>query len=210
MITPIDQLVNLVSSFTKLPLRMSRSLAVKLINMEESDFVRIMSHIRKEKLSIERCSSCNCLKKVNLTCANCENINKEMISLFLVMNDMDFYTISQIGGSVVEGAYFNLNSDFISPVNGVFATDLPIEKLLEYIKKINPQEIVFAFDQNLDAEATILYISRSVVDRFPGNKYKFFRLARGIPMGADIGVMEKEVVIEAIRLRQQIHFFNLS
>ena len=92
-----------------------------------------------------------------------------------------------------DGTYHVLHG-IISPVDGIGPEDLKIDDLIERIKDQQVSELVLATNPNLEGEATAMYISRLVSDL----GIRVTRLARGLPVGADLGYADQVTLSRAI------------
>ena len=88
----------------------------------------------------------------------------------------------------------------ISPVEGVEPEDLKINQLIERVKTGEVKEVIMAVNPNIEGDSTILYLG----DLLRPLGVKLTRLARGLPVGAEILLAGKNILNEALISRQEI------
>ena len=79
---------------------------------------------------------------------------------------------------------------------------LKIKELIERIKdaKKKIQEVVLAFNPDLEGESTTLYLSK-ILKQY---SLRVTRLARGLPRGADIEYADEVTLSDAVKSRNEI------
>jgi recombination protein RecR len=108
-----------------------------------------------------------------------------------------------------KGTYHVLHG-IIDPLNGVGPEELYIDDLLSRIGVLLTTvdalsdsliEVILAVSTSLEGESTSLYISRLVRGRFPGEKVRITRLARGLPVGGDVEYADEVTLAKALEGR---------
>lgn len=85
----------------------------------------------------------------------------------------------------------------INTLDGITPDMLNIRSLVERIKTERFNEIIFAFDPNIEGESTVMYLKKAL-EPF---KIKITRLARGLPMGSDIEYADEITLSNAFKGR---------
>ncbi|RMD77637.1 toprim domain-containing protein [Candidatus Dojkabacteria bacterium] len=198
---PLSILSNIISNLTGLPQRTSFRIAVSIAQKDVSWLEKLLSEFLRERSLLSRCDNCNCLVKTG-ECLYCGKSGRTLDTLLIVKDDYDLSLFSDVEG--YSGCFFTLNSDLISPLNKVYSSDLPLAAIKKYLleNKGNLKEVIFAFDQNLEAEVTIMFLKNFMTNILPN--LNFYRLAKGLPTGASLEYVSKEVVQEALKLKQKI------
>ena len=99
------------------------------------------------------------------------------------------------------GVYFVLNG-YLEPLKGTGPMDIKIPSLLSRIKKSSTpiKEVILALDADINGETTILYLTKILKPL----KVKITRLARGLPVGADLEYADEITLSEALKNRREI------
>lgn len=96
-----------------------------------------------------------------------------------------------------KGAYHVLHGA-LSPIDGVGPEQLKITELFDRIKIGGVvQEVILATNPSLEGEATALYIQKHLRDM----GVKITRIARGLPVGADLEYADEITLTKALQGR---------
>jgi recombination protein RecR len=101
--------------------------------------------------------------------------------------------------SQFHGTYHVLGG-LVSPIDGVSPDELHIRELVKRIDEDKVQEIILALNASVEGESTSLYIQQQIGDR----PVKVTRLARGLPVGADLEYADQITLSRALEGRQVI------
>lgn len=96
-----------------------------------------------------------------------------------------------------QGTYHVLGG-LISPIDGITPDELHIRELIARIADDNVTEIILATNASVEGEATALYIQQQL----EGTDVKISRLARGLPVGADLEYADQITLSRALEGRQ--------
>jgi len=97
-----------------------------------------------------------------------------------------------------KGTYHVLGG-LVSPIDGVGPEQLHIKELIDRIDEDKVREIILATNASVEGESTALYIRKQLGDR----KVKVTRLARGLPVGADLEYTDQITLGRALEGRTQ-------
>ena len=98
------------------------------------------------------------------------------------------------------GRYFVLGG-MINPIEGLTPQTLNVKGLMSRLEaEPEIQEVILAFSPNVHGETTMLYLAKQIraLDR------KATRLARGLPLGADIEYADEITLGEALQGRREV------
>lgn len=142
------------------------------------------------------CSRCFTYAE-DTVCDICTDKTRDVNLLCVVGESRDIATIEATG--IYKGLYFVLGG-VLNPVDGFTPDVLHVKELEERLRN-NPEikELILAFSPDIHGESTILYLSRLLK---PFNK-KITRLARGLPMGADIEYADEVTLASALSGRSE-------
>lgn len=113
----------------------------------------------------------------------------------VVAESLDIVAIEKTGA--FNGTYHVLGG-LVSPIDGISPEQLRIRELLQRIDEDNVSEIILATNASVEGESTALYIQQQVGDR----TVKISRLARGLPVGADLEYADQITLGRALEGRQ--------
>ena len=147
------------------------------------------------KDKVKHCSIC-----FNITehdpCGLCTSEKRDKSLICVVEEPNDVVALERTGE--FHGLYHCLGG-VLSPLDGIGPDDLKIKELLVRLTD-QVKEIIVATNPNTEGEATALYLSRLIK---PLN-IKLSRIARGIPVGADLEYADEITLSRAIQGRISI------
>ena len=189
----------LIEEFSKLPgvgPKSAQRLTYYLLRASSEDAQALAQAIREVKEKIILCSLCQ-----NITdsdpCAICRNDQRDQDSICVVEEPLDILALERTGS--YKGLYHVLHG-VISPMDGIGPDDLKVRELLARLKTGQVQEVIMATNPNLEGEATAMYLTRLIAPL----DLKVTRLARGLPMGADLEYADNVTLARAIEGRQEV------
>jgi recombination protein RecR len=189
----------LIEEFSKLPgvgPKSAQRLTYYLLRASAEDAQALAQAILEVKEKIILCSLCQ-----NITdsdpCAICRNDQRDQDSICVVEEPLDILALERTGS--YKGLYHVLHG-VISPMDGIGPDDLKVRELLTRLKTGQVQEVIMATNPNLEGEATAMYLTRLIAPL----GLKVTRLARGLPMGADLEYADNVTLARAIEGRQEV------
>ncbi len=149
-----------------------------------------------ELANVKTCESCFAYSEGAL-CEICKNTQRNNHQLCVVGESRDVATMEAT--AAFTGKYFVLGGT-LNPVDGRTPETLNVKQLQQRIEA-SPElkEIILAFSPDVHGETTIMYLSRLLK---PSQK-KVTRLARGLPMGADIEYADEVTLLSALHGRSE-------
>lgn len=121
--------------------------------------------------------------------------DKKLVAV--VAEPLDIVAIEKTGA--FHGTYHVLGG-LVSPIDGISPEQLHIAELLRRIANDNVEEIILATNASVEGESTALYIQQQL----GGREVKISRLARGLPVGADLEYADQITLSRALEGRQTI------
>lgn len=191
-------LKNLIDQFLTLPgigPKTAERLAISLVSRPKikiDEFINALSLIKEIKV----CQVCNNFSDIN-PCAICCDDKRIKKLVCVVANSTDLETIEST--KQFNGIYHILGG-LIDPIMGVTPDKLFIKELINRIKNNDIDELILAFDANIQGEATTTYL-KNILANF---NIKITRLARGIPMGSDIEYTDEITLSSALENRREV------
>jgi len=130
-------------------------------------------------------------------CEICSDGRRDRSSLCVVAEPQDVGAIEST--SAYRGLYHVLGG-LLSPLEGMTEERLRLRELLDRVNRDRVREIILAFSPNLDGETTILALS-GALKNYP---VRVTRLARGLPMGAELQYADEITLTDAISGRRDV------
>jgi recombination protein RecR len=189
----------LIEEFSKLPgvgPKSAQRLTYYLLRASPEDAQALAQAILEVKEKIILCSLCQNITDAD-PCAICRNDQRDQGSICVVEEPLDILALERTGS--YKGLYHVLHG-VISPMDGIGPDDLKVRELLARLKTGQVQEVIMATNPNLEGEATAMYLTRLIAPL----GLKVTRLARGLPMGADLEYADNVTLARALEGRQEV------
>jgi recombination protein RecR len=162
-----------------------------LLKQPEENIRQLAESILELKSKVIYCSIC-----YNITeddpCRICASEKRERSVICVVEEASDVLALEKTGE--YKGLYHVLGGA-LSPLDGIGPDDLRLKELLRRLN--NVKEVIIATNPNTEGEATAMYISKLIK---PLN-IKVSRIARGIPVGADLEYADEITLARALQGR---------
>ncbi|HIE77594.1 MAG TPA: recombination protein RecR [Candidatus Thioglobus sp.] len=145
--------------------------------------------------NVKHCQSCRALSEKEL-CNICSNTVRDSSQLCIVETPTDIHAIEQSGA--YKGKYFVL-SGYLSPIDGIGASELGLNELEEKLKDSTINEIILATNATVEGEVTAHYIS-NMARQF---NIQITRIAHGIPIGGELEYADINTIAHALSGRKK-------
>lgn len=142
------------------------------------------------------CKECNTIAESN-PCAICSDPKRNKKILCVVSDARNLMTIEAT--KKYEGLYFVLNGE-LNHFEDIDPERLKTRQLIEKIKNNPVEEIILALNPTIEGETTAMYVSKLIK---PLN-IKVTRLAKGLPMGADLEYVDELTLANALKFRNEL------
>lgn len=216
----IQKLIDLFSKFPTVGPRTAARFTFYLMGLSKEEVNDLLKSIIVLKKNVKLCSFCfNPFEpsvtltkegEVNL-CPICSNPSRDKTLFCVVEKESDLISIEKT--KKYNGLYFILGGT-VSTLKKEEIKNLRIEELIERIK--NPekfgisnakfQEIILATNPTTEGETTALYLERILkplkTRGEPAEPIKITRLARGLPVGAELEYADEETLKSALEGRK--------
>ncbi|WKY47031.1 recombination mediator RecR [Eubacteriaceae bacterium ES3] len=192
-------LERLIQELSKLPgigEKTAQRLAFHIINLPSEDISQLSSAIHAAKDRIMLCDHCfNITDKE--TCDICSDPKRDQATICVVQNSRDIYAIEKT--REYNGLYHVLHGA-ISPLDGVGPQDIKARELLLRIGNNEIKEVIMATNATVEGEATAMYLGNLITPL----GVSVTRLAKGIPIGADLEYTDEITIIKAFEGRSKL------
>ena len=179
-------LEDLIVAFAKLPgigRKTAQRLALYVVKRPREEAELLAQSLLAAKDQIEPCATCyNFTQKGEPRCEVCRNPRRDQQFLCVVAEASDVLAFEM--SQFYSGAYHVLGG-VLSPQDGVLPEDLHIDSLVERVRQQGVQEVMLALNANAEGDATAHFIAQQL-----GPLTKVSRLARGLPVGADLDLAD--------------------
>jgi recombination protein RecR len=148
------------------------------------------------KTETRLCSRCFSLTESD-PCGVCADPRRSGDVICVVEEPADLLAIERAGE--FRGHYHVLHGA-LAPLDGIGPDDLKIQPLLERLRREVVQEVIVATNPTAEGEATALYVAKQVKPL----GVRVTRIARGLPVGADLEYADALTVGRAIEGRRDM------
>ncbi|GIW60165.1 MAG: recombination protein RecR [Patescibacteria group bacterium] len=174
-------IVRLVEAFERLPgvgPKSAQRLAYHMLHAPREYIDSFAETLKSVKEKVRLCNQCFNISDEEL-CVVCRDSGRERHSVVVVEGPLDVLAFDKTG---YKGLYHVLHG-VIAPLQHIGPEQLYISQLLPRLQDGEVKELVLATNPTIEGEATAVYIQR-LVRGFADLKVS--RIARGLPVGADV------------------------
>lgn len=209
---------NLIEALEALPgigPKSAARLTYYLLHAPDSLSQKLSSSLADLKVKTKICSICQNITETD-PCEICEDQNRDRSIICVVEDPLDVWAIEKSGS--FPGLYHVLHG-VIAPLENVGPEELKIQELLVRLKGpvltdktsaqkgriLEVRELILATNPSMEGEATAMYIQRLIFSLgLPaGRQVKITRIARGIPIGAELEYADEVTVRRALEGRKE-------
>lgn len=191
---------NLINQFAKLPSigpKTAERLVFHLLYQPQKELVDFGVAMEHLKQNVKMCSRCFNFSDSD-PCHICNDKNRDHQIICLVAKPQDLAALEKTKSYA--GVYHILGGN-ISPLEGLGPENIKIKELANRIKTDKIREVILALNPDLPGDTTSLYLTK-LLKQFPD--LKITRLARGLPMGADLEYADEVTLENALKSRQTL------
>ncbi|RKX69717.1 recombination protein RecR [candidate division WOR-3 bacterium] len=174
----------------------AQRLAFFLLRIPEEEVRGLVEAILDAKTNLNLCEICfNYTKRQ--PCSICGDEDRDHSLICVVETPAEILPIERSGR--YRGVYHVLHG-VLSPMDGIGPEDLRIKELVKRLKDTSVNEVIIATNPTSEGEATAIYLARTLKPL----GVKVTRLARGLPMGADLDLADDQTIWNAIEGRREL------
>ena len=189
----------LIEAFHRLPgigPKSAQRLTYHLLRAPEGEARALAQAMIELKERITLCSVCQNVTEAD-PCGICADPQRDQSAICVVEEPLDILALERTRG--YRGLYHVLHG-VISPMDGVGPDELKLNELVARLRNGAVQEVIMATNPNLEGEATAMYVSRLLSP----TGVRVTRLARGLPVGADLEYADDVTLTRALENRQEL------
>jgi recombination protein RecR len=190
---PEPALDDLIAALRRLPgvgVKSAQRMAWHLLQHDRSGAERLASALGRALEHMRHCARCHTFTEAEV-CATCLDPRRDPTLLAVVETPADQAALERSGG--YRGLYFVLMGR-VSPLEGVGARDLDIERLLQRALDGVVQEVILATGFSAEGEVT----AQALMAALRARGLKVTRLARGVPAGSELEYVDLSTIAYAL------------
>ena len=189
----------LIEAFEALPgigPKTAARLTYYLLHAPEALSQKLSEATRDLKTKTKICSICQNITEGD-PCEICDDETRDRSIICVVEDPLDVWAIERSGS--FNGLYHVLHG-VIAPLDNIGPEELRINELLKRLKDGHEvKELILATNPSMEGEATAMYIQRLIKPL----AIKVTRIARGIPIGAELEYADEVTVRRALEGRME-------
>lgn len=191
--TKLDELVRLLKKLPGMGEKTASRLAYHLLETNDSYNKSLGELISTLQESIHPCPKCLSYMEGDY-CPYCDDAKRDRTILCVVEKAQDTASLSSAG---IYNGLFHVLGGAIDPLNGIGPDKLSFALLKKRVEEGNIKEVIIATNPTECGDTTALYI-RELLSSYP---IKLSRLASGMPIGGDLGYVDKTTLLRSLRGR---------
>jgi recombination protein RecR len=193
---PIQTLVALLERLPGVGPKTALRYVFFLLKEAKTTVPALVTALQSLEQALRPCRLCRTYTTDEL-CDVCRDPRRDPSTLCVVADARD---VGTIGAAGFQGRFHVLGGT-ISPLEGMGPDALELHTLTARLQEDRSiHEVILAFNPDPDGETTMLYLSR-LLHAFP---VKVSRLARGLPVGADLEFADEATLGDAIKRRWEV------
>lgn len=192
----LEQVIEQLSRWPSVGPKTAERFAFYLLKQKPETIRDLADSFLALQSKLTRCERCRDITVEN-PCAICRDANRNQALLCVVADSRDLLAIEET--KQYKGLYHVLNGT-ISAINSASRDQLSINELLSRLRAGTIEEIILAFNPDIEGETTALYLLKIMT----GVNIKISRLARGLPAGASLDYADPMTLSHALNYRNHI------
>jgi recombination protein RecR len=195
----VAPVARLIDEFHKLPgigPKSAQRLAYHILRASNDEARTLAEAILDVKERTTFCSTCQNITDTD-PCSICSSPTRDASQICVVEEPLDILALERT--RVFKGRYHVLHG-VISPLDGVGQDDLKIRELIERLQDGSVTEVIMAINPNVAGDVTTMVIERLIAPL----GVRVSRLARGLPVGADLEFADEVTLTRALENRQPV------
>lgn len=192
----IERLVTELGKLPGIGEKTAQRLAFHLIDAPVEEIEGLSNALLNVKDKIKLCPECFSITDGD-RCDVCADPSRNRKVICVVQSTKDIFAIEKT--REYNGLYHVLHG-VISPLEGIGPQDIKAKELLLRIGENDIEEVIMATNPTPEGEATAMYLGNLISPL----GVKVTRLAKGIPIGADVEYIDEITLIKAFEGRNTI------
>lgn len=200
-------LSRLIENFEKLPgvgPKSAQRLSYYLLHVPQSYLDEFSESLARLKKDTVLCSICKNISESD-PCGVCQDESRDKGVIMVVEQPLDILAFEKT--RKFNGLYHVLHGS-INPLENIGPEELFIESLISRIERNQGliSEIIVATNPTMEGEATSMYITRKIKEKFPpnGHTISVTRLGVGVPIGSALEFADETTLTQAMEGRRSL------
>jgi len=188
----------LIDEFSRLPgigPKSAARLTYYLLRAPDEHSLALADALKDLKATTRYCSVCYNITEQD-PCPVCADEKRDRTLICVVEEPLDVVAFERTES--YRGLYHVLHGA-INPIEGIGPDQLRIKELVDRVENGAVREVIMATNVGLEGDATAMYIHRRLA-----GKVKLTRLARGLPVGADLEYADSVTLSGALDGRREM------
>jgi len=188
----------LIDEFSRLPgigPKSAARLTYYLLRAPDEHSLALAEALKDLKATTRYCSVCYNITEQD-PCPVCADEKRDRTLICVVEEPLDVVAFERTES--YRGLYHVLHGA-INPIEGIGPDQLRIKELVERVENGAVREVIMATNVGLEGDATAMYIHRRLA-----GKVRLTRLARGLPVGADLEYADSVTLSGALDGRREM------
>ncbi len=194
----IENLINLLTKLPTVGPKTAERYVFYFLQQGPEELQKFAQAIAELKENTLICRDCFAVADQS-PCQTCCNQQRDHTLISVVSNTRDMLAIES---TKEYNGIFHVLGGTINVIEGTKPEDLKIKPLLSRIKEKGVKEIILALNPNLEGETTSMYMTKLLKQTFP--EITISRIAKGLPMGADLEYADELTVLNAMKYRNKL------
>jgi recombination protein RecR len=190
----VERLVTLLGKLPGIGAKSAGRLAFHILKMTDQEATELAETIREVKDKVGQCEICFNISEGS-PCHICQNPKRDHSQICVVEEALDVPSLEKV--DQLRGLYHVLGGR-LSPLDGIGPDDLRIKELLARMTD-DVKEVIIATNPNVEGEATAMYLAKLLKPL----GVTVTRIARGIPVGADLEYADAVTLSRALEGRRE-------
>ncbi len=189
----IQILIDYLSKFPSVGPKTAERYVFFLLKQNPEELQKFAQAIAELKEKTTTCQNCLAVAETN-PCPICSDQKRNHTMICVVADTKDMLSLEST--KEFNGLYHILGG-VLNTIENIKPEQLNIKQLISRIKKDGVKEIILALNPTLEGETTVMYLAKLIKPC----KIKITRLAKGLPMGADLEYADEITLTNALKFR---------
>jgi recombination protein RecR len=194
---PLNDLQAALARLPGIGRKTAQRLAFHVLRRPREEAEALAQALLAAKDAIVPCPQCfNLAERGQALCDICANPRRDR-QVICVVEDAGSVLVLE-NNQLLRGLYHVLGG-LLSPLDGIRPEDLRLDELVVRVRRDEVREVILALNASAEGDATAAYLARLLT-----GLTKVTRLARGLPVGADLDLADRVTLAHALDGRQAL------
>lgn len=195
MLSPLDQLTQLIGKLPGLGPRSARRVVLFLLKKRETLMLPLIDALQNVAGSVQACDICGNWD-IQSPCVVCRDALRDPSTICVVEDVADLWALER--SRAFRGRYHVLGGT-LSALGGVRPSDLRIDELLARVRQDDVSEVILALSATVEGQTTAHYVT----ERLAPLGVSITRLAHGLPVGGELDYLDDGTLTAALQARRK-------